>query len=93
MRWSMDVFIILVFMVWVMILNLMCMIIGIKIGLLLSKGERVELPNPVKAYKEHKANMEAQKEAEKELDKISTIMQNVENFDGTGFGQKEVPRW
>jgi hypothetical protein len=89
----MDVFIILVFMVWVMILNLMCMIIGIKIGLALSKGERVELPNPVKAYKEHKANMEAQKEAEKEPDKISTIMQNVENFDGTGFGQKEVPRW
>lgn len=89
----MDVFIILVFMVWVMILNLMCMIIGIKIGLALSKGERVELPNPVKAYKEHKANMEAQKEAEKELDKISTIMQNIENYDGTGFHQEEVPRW
>lgn len=84
---------VVIMLLLVMMQNTICIVIGIKIGLALSKGERVELPNPVKAYKEHKANMEAQKEAEKELDKISTIMQNVENFDGTGFGQKEVPRW
>ena len=89
----MEFLLVVIMLLLVMIQNTICIVIGIKIGLALSKGERVELPNPVKAYKEHKANMEAQKEAEKELDKISTIMQNVENFDGTGFGQKEVPRW
>jgi biotin-(acetyl-CoA carboxylase) ligase len=89
----MEFLLVVIMLLLVMMQNTICIVIGIKIGLALRKGERVELPNPVKAYKEHKANMEAQKEAEKELDKISTIMQNVENFDGTGFGQKEVPRW
>lgn len=89
----MEFVLVVIMLLLVMMQNTICIVVGIKIGLALSKGERVELPNPVKAYKEHKANMEAQKEAEKELDKISTIMQNVENFDGTGFGQKEVPRW
>jgi biotin-(acetyl-CoA carboxylase) ligase len=89
----MEFLLVVIMLLLVMMQNTICIVIGIKIGLALSKGERVELPNPVKAYKEHKANMEAQKEAEKELDKISTIMQNIENYDGTGFHQEEVPRW
>lgn len=89
----MEFLLVVIMLLLVMMQNTICIVIGIKIGLALSKGERVELPNPVKAYKEHKAHMEAQKEAEKELDKISTIMQNIENYDGTGFHQEEVPRW
>lgn len=89
----MEFLLVVIMLLLVMMQNTVCIVVGIKIGLALSKGERVELPNPVKAYKEHKANMEAQKEAEKELDKISTIMQNIENYDGTGFHQEEVPRW
>ena len=89
----MEFLLVVIMLLLVMMQNTICIVVGIKIGLALSKGERVELPNPVKAYKEHKANMEAQKEAEKELDKISTIMQNIENYDGTGFHQEEVPRW
>lgn len=89
----MEFVLVVIMLLLVMMQNTICIVVGIKIGLALSKGERVELPNPVKAYKEHKANTEAQKEAEKELDKISTIMQNIENYDGTGFHQEEVPRW
>ena len=89
----MEFVLVVIMLLLVMMQNTICIVVGIKIGIALSKGERVELPNPVKAYKEHKANMEAQKEAEKELDKISTIMQNIENYDGTGFHQEEVPRW
>lgn len=84
----MDVFIILGFLVLVGIQNLICMIIGLKVGLALSKGESISLPNPIKAYKEHTAK----KEAEAELDKIETILRNIENYDGTGFGQMDVPR-
>ena len=84
----MDIFIILGFLVLVGIQNLICMIIGLKVGLALSKGESISLPNPIKAYKEHTAN----KEAKAELDKIETILRNIENYDGTGFGQMDVPR-
>lgn len=67
--------------------NIICMVMGVKIGLALSKGETVELPSPVKAYKEHKAS----KEAKIENDRISTILQNIENYDGTDFNQEDVP--
>jgi hypothetical protein len=83
----MEFCLLVILLVLVMIMNLNCMIIGLKIGLALSKGERVELPNPVKAYKEHKAS----KEVQKEIDRVSIIMQNVESYDGTGFHQEEVP--
>lgn len=51
--------------------------------------KKVELPNlnPIQAYKEHKAK----KEEEKELKKIETILENIDNYDGTGNGQKKVP--
>lgn len=87
----MEYIIILAFLVLVGMQNLICVIIGLKIGLALNKGESISLPNPVKAYKEHKANEEAKAEAEKEVDRISTILENIENFDGTGFKQKDVP--
>ena len=66
-----------------------CFIIGAKVGQTASKGETIETPtvNPMKAYRER----EAKKEAQMEQDKIATIMQNIENYDGTGNGQKDVP--
>ena len=79
----MEIWLVVIMLLLVMMQNTICIVIGIKIGLALSKGERVELPNPVKAYKEHKAN----KEAQKEIDRVSVIMQNVENYNGTGFHQ------
>lgn len=49
---------------------------------------KVEIPNPAKAYEEYKSK----KEAKAEQDKIETILRNIENYDGTGFGQMDVPR-
>ena len=45
------------------------------------------ITRPVQAYKEHKLT----KEQEKEIEKYTTIMENVENYDGTGANQKDVP--
>ena len=69
-------------------LNIVCFIIGAKVGQTISKGEKVELPsfNPLEAYRKH----EAKKEAEMEQDKFDTIMKNIECYDGTGKGQKDV---
>jgi len=68
--------------------NILCFLIGAKVGQKVTKGEEVQLPNPMEAYREH----EARKEAERVKDKIDTIMRNIDSYDGTGYGQEDVPR-
>lgn len=65
-----------------------CFFIGAKVGQKVSKGEEIILPsvNPVKAVREH----EERREAEREQARLDTIMQNLEAYDGTGYGQKDV---
>lgn len=71
-------------------LNIVCFFIGAKVGQKVSKGEPIEAPNlnPLKAIREH----EDKKEAEREADRIETILQNINSYDGTARGQKDVPR-
>lgn len=68
--------------------NILCFMIGARVGQQTAKGEKVELPtiNPLEAYRER----EAKKEAEKEQDKFDTILRNIENYDGSSRGQEEV---
>ena len=70
--------------------NIVCFIIGAKVGQAVSKGEKIETPtiDPLKAYRER----EAKREAQKEQDRLDTIMRNIESYDGTGNGQEDVPR-
>lgn len=70
--------------------NIVCFIIGAKVGQAVSKGEKIETTSidPLKAYREHEAKREAQKEQER----LDTIMRNIETYDGTGNGQEDVPR-
>lgn len=68
---------------------LACFTLGVKVGHSVSRGEVIETPsvNPLKAYREK----EAKKEAQMEQERIDTIMRNIENYDGTGFRQEDVP--
>lgn len=70
--------------------NIICLVVGAKVGQAVSKGEKVEMPtvNPLKAYREH----EAKKEAEYEQSKVDIILRNIEAYNGTADGQKDVPR-
>lgn len=70
--------------------NIFCFMIGAKVGQTVASGEKVEMPsmNPIEAIKEHREK----KEAEMELDRINTIMRNIDRYDGTADGQEEVPR-
>lgn len=78
----------LVFLVGVM--NICCFTIGAVVGQKVSKGEKIETPtvNPMKLYREK----EAKREAQKEQDKLDTILRNIEGYDGTSRGQEDVPR-
>ena len=71
-----------------------CFIVGAKVGQKASKGEDIEIPvtNPVTAWQEHHARKQAQREAQKEQERLDTILQNIDNYDGTAEGQKDVPR-
>ena len=71
-------------------LNVACFFIGARVGQKTVKGEPIEMPkvDPLKAIREH----QDRKEAQKEQDRYETIMRNIENYDGTGSGQEDVPR-
>lgn len=67
-------------------LNIVCFFIGANIGQKSVKGEDIKLPNLYKSAAEY----QNRKEAKKQQDKVDTILQNIENYDGTGRGQKDV---
>lgn len=66
-----------------------CFLVGAKVGQTVSKGENIELPtvNPLELYREH----EQKRAAREELNRIDAILQNVDAYDGTANGQKDVP--
>lgn len=70
-------------------LNVVCFFIGAKVGQTVAKGEKIEAPtiNPMEVIRA-KQN---KKEAQREQDRYETILQNIENYDGTSNGQKDVP--
>ena len=73
-------------------LNIACFFIGAKLGQKVAKGEKIELPsvNPIKAVQEHNEKKRADKEAEREQERRNTIMQNIDRYDGTERGQRDV---
>ena len=72
------------------VVNVLCFIVGAKVGQKSAKGEEIELPsvNPLKAVREH----QEKRMAEMEQDKVEAILRNLEAYDGTSNGQKDLPR-
>ena len=73
------------------IANILCFLFGAKIGQKTAKGENIELPkipNPKEAIDRYKDK----KEQEQERERNAIIMENIDNYDGTPIGQKDVPR-
>lgn len=68
--------------------NIACFIIGAKVGQKVQKGEDIKVPslNPLQAIRER----EEREKAEEEQEKLDTILQNIERYDGTPNGQKDV---
>ena len=69
-------------------LNIACFFIGAKVWQKVVKGEEIKAPeitltNPLQEYRKRKQN-------EAEQTKIDTIMQNIEAYNGTEYGQKDV---
>ncbi len=86
----MDYLVILLLIFATGFLCLICFVAGAKVGQKVVKGEPIELPtiNPLELHRER----EAKKEAAREQERLETIMQNIEAYDGTASGQRDVPR-
>ncbi len=72
-------------------LNIACFFVGAKVGQTVAKGKDIEVPKingPVATYKAHIER----KEAEAEKNRLDTILRNIEQYDGTGKGQEDIPR-
>ena len=66
--------------------NVVCLIAGAKIGMKASRGEEIKLPNPVEKVKTFKETQEYKKEQEA----LDTMLYNIDVYDGTGLGQKDI---
>lgn len=71
-------------------LNMVCYFIWFKIGQAVVKGEKVVLPTITP--KITKQSKQSKKTARIEQEQYDAIMQNIDNYDGTGLGQIDVPK-
>ena len=72
-------------------LNIVCFFLGAKVGQTVANGKEIERPTiktPMEAIREYQDS----KESRKELERVATIISNVERYDGTANGQEDVPR-
>ena len=69
--------------------NIACFVIGARVGQKVTKGEEIKLPtvNPMELVQEQREKRAAQEER----NKLDTILRNIESYDGTAYGQEDVP--
>lgn len=75
------------------VIGILCIIsftVGAHVGQKVVNNEPIKLPtlNPVKVVNEIKET----KEQQKELEKLKIIAENIDKYDGTGLGQKDIPK-
>lgn len=78
----------LILIVSIGLMNVLCFLIGARTGQKVVKGEEVTLPNInlVQAAKSY----EERRQAEIEEDNFNTMLENIENYNGTSLGQKDL---
>jgi hypothetical protein len=79
----------LLLVVAVMVCNILCFAVGAMVRQKVDKGEPIELPsiNPMEHIREHRER----REAEKQENWKEAVLHNIDAYDGTGIGQKDVP--
>ena len=68
--------------------NVMCFFIGARTGQKVMNKEPLKVSSPMEKIEEHKRK----KEEKYELERQAVLFENIESYDGTGYGQKDVPR-
>ena len=71
--------------------NLLSFVIGAKIGLSIANKKEITL-NPAKAIKDHIEEKKEKRETDLKERQYNTMLKNIDNYDGTAFGQEDIPR-
>lgn len=81
----MDVLLLVVF---ITLSNVICLIVGVKVGQKAYRGEDItmKLPNPVEKVKTFNESQETKKQQEA----VEDMLHNIEVYDGTGLGQRDI---
>ena len=69
-------------------LNVACFLIGAKVGQKVARDETIELPelSPMKLI----SDIQQRKEETKRQKEIDVVLKNIDIYDGTSAGQKDV---
>lgn len=72
------------------LLCILSFVIGARVGQKSVKNDEIKLPsiNPVRIISE----MNESKEQKKMMERNKIIAENIDNYDGTSLGQKDVPK-
>ena len=72
------------------IMNILCFFIGAKVGQKVVRGETIETPKiePIKTIREYNES----KEIKQEQERNRIIAENIDNYNGTPYGQQDIPR-
>ena len=65
-------------------------VLSFLVGVLSSLGRKLNL-NPIENYKEHKEIKKQIRINDLDQRQIATMMENIDNYDGTSTGQKDIP--
>lgn len=76
----------LLLVVFICLSNIACLIVGAKVGQKAYRGEDIRLPNPVEKVQAFKDSQEYRKEQAA----TETMLHNIDVYDGTGLGQKDI---
>lgn len=68
--------------------NMICFFIGARTGQKVVNRESLKILSPIKKIEEHKR----EKEEKYELERQAVLFENIDNYDGTSYGQKDVPK-
>lgn len=55
-----------------------------------SNSKKVSL-NPIQSYKEHKEVQKKKTEADLKARQTKTMLENIDRYDGTSLGQRDIP--
>lgn len=71
------------------ILCVLCLLLGYYLGLN-AKKDKIEIPHPIEQVKKKREQKEADEEFQKAVEKYSTILENINNYDGSSNNQRKV---
>ena len=73
---------------------IICFFLGAKIVQKVVRQEPIELPKikPIKSVRDSIAEYNESKEIKKEQERYDIIGQNIDSYDGTPYGQQDIPK-